>query len=67
VDHFLAALWTCVLSHTKSSIGSKEIDLMGARLKPQKVLPAMYKALLGLEMFVRTNGTDIAFRLVRGE
>jgi hypothetical protein len=51
----------------KSSIGSKEIDLMGARLKPQKVLPAMYKALLGLEMFVRTNGTDIAFRLVRGE
>jgi AhpD family alkylhydroperoxidase len=37
----------------KSSIGCKEIERMEARLEPEKVSPAAYKALLGLEMFVR--------------
>ena len=53
VDQCIFALWTCPLIHIKPSVDCKEIKPMQARLEAQKVSPAAYQAMLGLEMFVR--------------
>jgi AhpD family alkylhydroperoxidase len=53
VAYSVYALWTFSPIQRKPSVGCRETKAMQARLEAQKVSPAAYQAMLGLEMFVR--------------